>query len=111
MIIVDRNRARADRARGRDHRSLFSENTKRITKKATTTDLDQIKKELEAQGVSFSYSGLKRNDAGEITKIKLKIKDNKGTTSSSAFDGEGKAIETILIDTNNGISITKHRLH
>ena len=111
VIIIDRIHKNGDRSRERQHNSLFSGDLKRITKNSSKNDLEKLKKEFDSKGISFSYSGVRRNDAGEITRIKLKIKDNKGSSSSSSYDGEGKSIDNILIDTNNGITLMKGRSH
>lgn len=71
--------------------------TKNITKNSSDTDLDTLKDEFKAAGISFSYHGIKRNDAGEITKIKLKIDNNNGSITSSTYNKGGDAINTIVI--------------
>ena len=111
VIIVDRIIENGSRHTERRYNSLYSSHLIRITKKSTKADLEKLKNDFKAKGISFSYNGVKRNDAGEITKIKLKIKDNKGSSSSSAYDGEGQAIDNILIDTSNGITIMKGSSH
>ena len=111
VIIVDRIGENGDRNVIREHNSLYSSHLIRITKKSTKADLEKLKNDFKAKGISFSYNGVKRNDAGEITKIKLKVKDNKGSSSSSSYNGEGKTIDNILIDTSNGITIMKGGSH
>ena len=111
VIIVDRIGENSERNVIREHNSLYSSHLIRITKKSTKADLEKLKNDFKAKGISFSYNGVKRNDAGEITKIKLKVKDNKGSSSSSSYNGEGKTIDNILIDTSNGITIMKGGSH
>jgi bla regulator protein BlaR1 len=109
VIIVDRIGENGHTER--QYNTLYSSHLIRISKKSTKADLEKLKNEFKAKGISFSYNGVKRNDAGEITKIKLKVKDNKGSSSSSSYNGEGKTIDTILIDTSNGITIMKGGSH
>jgi hypothetical protein len=111
VIIVDRISKNGDRHIERQYNTIYSSALKRITKTSSNDDLEKLKGKFDSEGISFSYTGVKRNDAGEITKIKLKIKDNKGSSSSSSYDGEGQAIDNILIDANNGITIMKERSH
>jgi hypothetical protein len=111
VIIVDRIGENGSRHTERPYNTLHSSVLKRITKNSSKSDLEKLKSEYESKGISFSYSGVKRNDAGEITKIKLKVKDNKGSSSSSAYNGEGQTIDDIFIDTNNGITIMKGSFH
>ncbi|CAN0452566.1 unnamed protein product [Pylaiella littoralis] len=70
-----------------------------ITKDTTDEELANIKKEMEAKGVTFSYSRIKRNAKGEITRIKIQSDNGKGskqTISTSTDDGE--PIEKIVIE-------------
>jgi len=59
-----------------------------ITKNSSDADLLKMKADLMEQGVKFKYSKLKRNAQGEITRIKITVDDNKG--SSSTVSAEGK---------------------
>lgn len=77
--------------------SIPPENLKRISKSTSNAELDQIKKEFKAQGMLFSYSKIKRNSSGEITKIRLKLNNNNGSDSHSSYDSDGKGIKTILV--------------
>ena len=85
--------------------ALFANDLKRITKDTSKSDLDAIKSEFKKEGVSFSYSSLKRNEAGEITKIKLKLNNNKGSSSTSTYNNEGKGIKPIFVGVNEGTTI------
>jgi hypothetical protein len=111
VIIVDRISKNGNRHTERQYNTIYSSALKRITKNSSNDDLEKLKEKFDSEGISFSYTGVKRNDAEEITKIRLKIKDNKGSSSSSSCDGEGHAIDNILIDANNGITIMKERSH
>ncbi|MGK0378131.1 MAG: hypothetical protein ACJA1Z_001943 [Patiriisocius sp.] len=111
VLITDRIGDNGDHHLERHYNYNFSSDLKRITKNSSKNDLEKLKLDFDSKGISFSYGGVKRNDAGEITKIKLKIKDNNGSSSSSSYDGEGQTIDNILIDTNNGITIIKGSSH
>ena len=69
-----------------------------ITKYTTDADLAQIKKELAAAGVSFSYKRVKRNAAGEITGIKITIDNNEGSRSSTQVSGKEDGIDDIHLE-------------
>ncbi|MFT7628919.1 MAG: bla regulator protein BlaR1, partial [Ulvibacter sp.] len=109
--LKDEIEERQAEMRERQNNALFSGDLKRITKNSSKNDLEELRRAFDSKGISFSYNGVKRNDAGEITKIKLKIKDNKGSSSSSSFNGEGQTIDNILIDINNGITIMNGSSH
>lgn len=69
-----------------------------ITKYTTDADLAQIKKELAAEGVSFSYKRVKRNAAGEITGIKITLDNNEGSRSSTQVSGKEDGIDDIHLE-------------
>ncbi|OYU83480.1 MAG: hypothetical protein CFE24_11300 [Flavobacterium sp. BFFFF2] len=65
-------------------------------------DFDEIK---AAFGTELKFSKVKRNDKGEITAIKVKFKDKKGS-GEYYVDGEEKPIKTICFYNNeDGIGI------
>ena len=103
--ILDRHGERKDRMRARSHSSIPMENLKRITKDASENDLDRLKSQFENEGVSFSYSSIKRNDKGEIIKIKVKLDNNNGSISSSSYNNNGNPIKTILLGSENGTTV------
>lgn len=103
--ILDRPGVRKDRMRARSHSSIPMENLKQITKDASETDLDRLKSEFENEGVSFSYSSIKRNELGEIIKIKVKLDNNNGSISSSSYNNNGLPIKTILLGSENGTTV------
>lgn len=59
--------------------------------------LDSYKAKLKDQGIDFKYSGIKRNKDGEITRIKLRLNDNKGSKTSSSYDTSPDPIRTIIL--------------
>ena len=67
--------------------------------------MDQIKQQFKAEGITFSYKGVKRNNNGEIIKIKLRINNNNGSDSQSNYDGDGEAIKTIYVGSNGETTI------
>lgn len=70
-----------------------------IYKNTTDAELATIKKEMEAKGVTFNYSRVKRNANGEITRIKIQSDNGMGskqTISTSTDDDE--PIEMIVIE-------------
>lgn len=76
-----------------------AENSVIIDKDTSDDTLAKIKTKLEAKGITFNFSKVKRNSQGEITRIKITTNNGKGsksTISSTADDGE--AINDILIE-------------
>ena len=70
----------------------------------TTSDrlLNSYKEKLKNQGIDFKFSGVKRNKNGEITRIKLRLDNNKGSKTSSSYDTSPDAIPTIVIGRKDG---------
>lgn len=56
-----------------------------IDKNSPNKLLDTIKQLLKDKGISFSYNGLKRNKAGEITQLTLKLDNHKGHSSKTSY--------------------------
>ena len=71
-----------------------------ITKNTTDAELKALKANLAQEGKNFSYRNVKRNDHGEITGIKIKLKNNKGSESVRTIKGDGEAISPIHLDTH-----------
>ena len=59
-----------------------------ITKNMTDNLMQMHKKELATKGITVKYSKLKRNDAGEITRLKVSLSDNEGNKSSATFQSD-----------------------
>ncbi|MBO3116272.1 hypothetical protein J4050_05905 [Winogradskyella sp. DF17] len=59
-----------------------------ITKYTPDDILDKNKALLEKAGISVKYSKIRRNKAGEITSIKIKIKNNSGDESSASWKND-----------------------
>ncbi|NRB58467.1 MAG: hypothetical protein HRU50_00835 [Winogradskyella sp.] len=78
-----------------------------IDKNTTDSELEDIKKDLEQEGLTVKFKKIKRNKRGEITAIKIEAKSDKSSTSYSVSSSD-EAIEPIKIvynDENNSISI------
>ena len=70
-----------------------------IDKNTTNEGLDKIKTKLKADGITFNYNKVKRNEAGEITRIKITTDNGKGKKSTISIIGDdGKPIEEIYIE-------------
>ena len=72
-----------------------------ITKEQTNKELDDLKKEIKAnQEGTLKYSGLKRNDAGEISAITIEYKGKeKGMVRASYNEEDG--IDPVMFGTNS----------
>ncbi|WP_297703632.1 M56 family metallopeptidase [uncultured Eudoraea sp.] len=91
-----------------------------INKDTTNEELEELKKDLSAKGIDFSYTAV-RNDKKEIINIEIdmrsKKKDGKKLRGSSSFDNDGKPIDpiTIVFDEDNnsffmGDNKSKHKI-
>ncbi|GAB5400542.1 MAG: hypothetical protein Aureis2KO_21270 [Aureisphaera sp.] len=69
-----------------------------ITKNTSDAQLEEMKSNLKAKGVSLSYKKVKRNSRGEITSIKINVKDSKGRSQTSIRSDTEKAIEDVIIE-------------
>lgn len=82
----------------RDDDNVF-DNAIMINKDTTDDELNKIKVEIKAKGITFNYSKVKRNQAGEITRIKITTNNGKGSKSSiSVIGDDGEPIEEIYIE-------------
>ena len=82
-----------------------------ITKNTTQEKLNDIKHNLERQGVFFSYTNLKYNSKKEIIRINIQLKNRKSNFSGE-WSQKNNPIPTIKIGEDNGIitaiTITKN---
>lgn len=81
-----------------------------VRRDMSDSDLKALKKEvMEKVRGTFSYSGLKRNSAGEISRIKIEYKDSNGNAANATYD-ESEGIPTIYFGShdNGGIYITSN---
>lgn len=112
--ISRRQSARQDRSNlhtrtARSSVTAAPKNTKQITKTTTEAELKAFKSEFKAAGISFSYSGIRRNDANEITKIKLKIDNNNGSVASSTYAKSDAPITTIVVGADENATLLSTR--
>ncbi len=79
-----------------------------MIKKSTTDDeLKAIKSKFKSENIDFSYSKLKRNKEGKITRIKISLNDNQGNKSSATFDNNGTVIPAIMVGKSRNNFIIK----
>ncbi len=78
-----------------------------IDKNTTDAELKTLKSELKSKDINFSYSKLRRNKSGEITRIKVSLNDNEGNKSSSTFDKGNKSISPVIFGKNRKNLIIK----
>lgn len=78
-----------------------------IKKTTTNEDLKTMKQNFESKNITLKYSKVKRNDSGEITRIKVSLNDDKGNKSSATFDTGNQGINTILVGKNDKNLIIK----
>ena len=78
-----------------------------IEKITTDAELKALKSEFKSKNIDFSYSKLRRNKSGEITRIKVSLNDNEGNKSSSTFDKGNKSISPVIIGKNRKNLIIK----
>ena len=77
-----------------------------ITKDFTDADIDNLKNELKSKGFESKFKGIKRNDKGEITSIKIEISsDETNTNFQISTDNPIKPISIIIDEENNNVSI------
>ncbi|WP_395059334.1 M56 family metallopeptidase [Flavobacterium sp.] len=96
------------------HHKDRSSGTKQISEMIWTKDTpdDEIKNDVQSMkkmGIDVIYSDIKRNSQGEITAIKISIKDKSGKTDSLQYTGD-KPIRPIVlrkeIDENDNIKVS-----
>jgi bla regulator protein blaR1 len=81
-----------------DDDNVFN-NTIMINKDTTDNELNKIKTKMKAKGITFNFSKVKRNEAGEITRIKITTNNGKGRKSNISIIGDDdEAIEEIFIE-------------
>jgi hypothetical protein len=77
-----------------------------ITKDHTEADLNKIKEKFAKEGITVKFKGVKRNDAGEITAIKINVSsENSKANYNMDSDDPIEAIVISLDSENNSISI------
>jgi TonB-dependent SusC/RagA subfamily outer membrane receptor len=71
-----------------------------IDKNTSNEDLKAIKSDFKSKNIDFSFSKLKRNKEGEITRIKISLDDNDGDKTSATFNHTDKYIPHIILGKN-----------
>ncbi|MDO1499906.1 M56 family metallopeptidase [Winogradskyella maritima] len=79
-----------------------------ITKYTSDDVLDDYKAYLKKEGIHMKYSKLKRNNNGEITRIKISVKNDKGASSSASYNDDdgirnisvGQKGESLIVTTS-----------
>lgn len=95
----DRTRSLARSGSG-ENVYVFSDHDRyvRIHKNTSDTELENMKSEMAAKGVTFNYKKVKRNSRGEITSIKVEVKDGKGRSQTSIRSDTDHPIEEMIIE-------------
>lgn len=68
-----------------------------ITKTSTDAFLERQKNALKSKGIDAKFNKVRRNDAGEITSIKISLDDNQGRKSSASWKEKQEAIPDIVV--------------
>ena len=100
----------------KNNKSIDNKITVTVDKRTTDTELDKLTTMFkEAYGVTLKFTGVKRNSAGEIIKIKVSMKSKNSNSNFNQDDSDGISEFSISYDDNNGnISIgnkSPHRMH
>lgn len=70
-----------------------------INKLTSNTELNKIKATLKEKGIDFNFNKLKRNKKGEITEIKIRVNNHKGSKSSTHINTNSEeAIDELFIE-------------
>ena len=70
-----------------------------ITKNFTDADFEHVKAQLKKEGIDVKFKGIKRNDKGKITAIKIEVSSKQANANYSINSDEG--IEPIKISYNS----------
>ncbi|OUR96043.1 hypothetical protein A9Q86_16320 [Flavobacteriales bacterium 33_180_T64] len=68
-----------------------------ISKHASDSFLKKQKSNLKKHGIDVKFTKVKRNNAGEITGIKISLDDNQGRKSSASWKKKDQAIPDIVL--------------
>jgi hypothetical protein len=81
-----------------------------INKNTTKETLNTYKSRLKAQGIDAKFTKIKRNDSGEITSIKVALKDKQGRALSATWRDDDNTIPAIRVGTRGGKLIASSSL-
>ncbi len=73
-----------------------------ITKNTSDADLEVIKKDLSAKGITFTYKNIKRNNDGEIMAISTEFKSEK-SNANYAIEGDDNGIKPFKFKSSDGL--------
>ncbi len=93
--VKEREKRQYERVHEQSRRRYHSQHALEINKDTTDEEIKIIKKKLEEKGISFSFSKVKRNSAGEITAYRMSFDDNKGTESSTKRKSSDSPMEPL----------------
>jgi len=68
-----------------------------LTKNSSDAFLEKQKRELKTHGIEAKFSKVRRNNAGEITSIKISLDDNNGRKSSASWKEKDQTIPDIVM--------------
>ena len=88
----------------RESKSIYQKDVNvNITVDSDTTDdeLDDINDMLKEHGITVKFSNIKRNDEGELTSIKIELRDKNGNTAVSQTSSN-MPIQTFSFGRKNG---------
>ena len=74
----------------------------RINKNTSIETLNSYKAKLKEQGIDAKFTKVKRNSDGEITSIKVSLKNSEGQSSSATWRDDDNTIPTIRIGSRGG---------
>lgn len=80
-----------------------------ITKNSKVKDFEQQASYLKKVGVEVSFTNVERNELGEITKIKISLKDTDGEISSANFQNSRGIPQLYFGKNRNGLFIDSAR--
>jgi len=94
FVISGSNNGQLIRSSG----SLFGHTTM-INENTTDAELTTMKTNLSAKGIDFNYSKVRRNNDGEITRIKIEVNNNKGRKQTITASGDdGAPIDNLIVN-------------
>ncbi len=101
-VELREHRGRLARVGNQDNVFVYSDSNRSshviITKNTTDAELAQMKKDLAKEGVTFTYKRVKRNSQGEITSIKIEVKDGNGRSQTSIRSDTDNPIEDVIVE-------------
>ncbi|NNL16744.1 MAG: hypothetical protein HKO81_08905 [Flavobacteriaceae bacterium] len=93
--------------------SIYINDSVNITIDSDTTDdeLDDIKAMLKEHGITAKFSNIKRNSDGELTSIKIELKDENGNTAVSQTSSTDPIQTFSFGRKNNSLYVSQGKSH